>query len=637
MTDATCIPKALGERHQWLIWKLENKPGAKKPAKMPYYANGKRRTGQQGSESDRAALVDYVTAVAAVAQHQATGIGFAFLPGDGLIGIDLDNVVDPDTGEINERAQRVISACASYTEWSPSGRGFHVYVAGETQTAKDNRIGVEMFCGRQFFTFTGRHLVGTPAEIRTIDEAVLGRLHQTIRGATPATPEAKISAALDHLSSDCGYDDWLHIGMAIHAELGEPGFALWDAWSAKSGKYPGEREMRLKWKSFQPGAITIATLFGMARAAGWRVANTSPTLEKSPSSDSGASSADDLVWPEPIQPGSRQTPEIPASILPGIFGEHAAAVSDSTQTPSALATMFTISVLGCALQGRFEVAPFGDDYREPLPIWTNTCYPVGGRKTAVFSACASPLVRHEKLAGDRARPEIYRRFAAREVATKRIEKLKQDAAREDNADRRAKLEDEIRRTREEMPDELKPPRIFTTNATPERCESLLAEQGGKIGILSDESDTFLNLSGGLRGGVASLDVVLKGHAGSAIRVDRQGREAHLDRPCLSMGLIVQPESFQELAAGRRLRATGVLARYLYALQKSNIGQRDVRQRRPVPPAIADACMDAVLHLLEGYEERGRRNISDFARVGLQLKKKVNIARRAKEQQIRKTG
>lgn len=315
-------------------------------------------------------------------------------------------------------------------------------------------------------------------------------------------------------------------------------------------------------------------------------------------------SGTDGEWPDPILPGAKQTSPIEASILPGIFGEHAAAVAASTQTPPALATMFTVSILATVLQGRFEVAPFGDDYREPLPIWTCSCYPVGGRKTAVFNAIAAPPLRWEKLAGDRARSEIARRYAAREVALKRIERHKQDASREDDEKRRAAIQNDIKREREEMPDEMKAPRIFTTNATPERTEGLLAEQGGKLGILSDESDTFLNLSGGLRGGMASLDVVLKGHAGSSLRTDRQGREAHLDRPTLSMGLIVQPESFAELAAGRRLRATGVLARYLYAVPKSNIGTRDVRKRVPVPPAISEGYHQAIMALLEGYEVRG---------------------------------
>jgi hypothetical protein len=279
------------------------------------------------------------------------------------------------------------------------------------------------------------------------------------------------------------------------------------------------------------------------------------------------------VWADPILPGAKRTPEIDPLVLPGIFGEHAAAVAESTQTPPALATMFSISVLATVLQGRFEVAPFGDDYREPLPIWTCTCYPVGGRKTAVFNAGVAPLQRWEKLAGDRARPEIARRFAAREVATKRIERLKQDAAREDDVDRRALIQDEIKREREGMPDEMKAPRAFTTNATPERTEGLLAEQDGKLGILSDESDTFLNLSGGLRGGMASLDVVLKGHAGSAIRVDRQGREAAPRSADVEHGA--------DRAAGELFRARGGPAHACYrSLGALPVRRAEVEHRRP---------------------------------------------------------
>lgn len=613
----TVIPSTLRQRPQWLLWRLEQRRGEKKPRKVPYYASGRRRAGAQGSPEDRAALVMFDAATAALAAGKYSGLGFAFLPNDGLIGIDLDGMIDAETGEICDRGASIIECCASYTELSPSGRGVHIICAGETLTFKSNAAGVEVFCGRQFFTFTGRHYAGTPAEVRAIAPEVLRRLRATVEQARQGSrataagslenASAKVEAALAFISPGLGYDDWIRIGMAIHAELGEGGFSTWDAWSARSTKYPGTRTLHTHWKSFRPGAITGATLYAIATAAGWRAprpagVKTLAETVKAPGAFPGASVPD---WPDPMMPGARATPDIPAEILPGVFGAHAAAVAESTQTPSAISTLFTISILGTVLQGRFEVAPFGDDYREPLAIWAAICYPVGGRKTAVFNAGVAPVLRWEKLAGDRARPEIYRRFAAREVAMKRIERLKQDAAREDDAARRELIQNEIKRERENMPEELKPPRCFTGNATPERTEGLLAEQGGKIGILSDESDTFLNLSGGLRGGVASLDVVLKGHAGSAIRVDRQGREAHLDRPALSMGLIVQPESFAELAAGRRLRATGVLARYLYGVPKSNIGMRDVRKRTPVPQEIVDGYEDALISLLDGYEERGR--------------------------------
>lgn len=153
------VPASLRGRPQWLLWRFEQHPGEKKPRKIPYYTNGRRRTGEQGSPEDRAALVIYD--VAARSTDGYAGVGFAFLPGDGLIGIDLDGMIDAETGEINERGRSIIEACASYTELSPSGHGVHIIAAGETETFKSNAVGIEVFCGRQYFTFTGRHYPGT--------------------------------------------------------------------------------------------------------------------------------------------------------------------------------------------------------------------------------------------------------------------------------------------------------------------------------------------------------------------------------------------------------------------------------------------------------------------------------------------
>jgi putative DNA primase/helicase len=112
------------------------------------------------------------------------------------------------------------------------------------------------------------------------------------------------------------------------------------------------------------------------------------------------------------------------------------------------------------------------------------------------------------------------------------------------------------------------------------------------------------MSGHYSGGTASLDVYLKGFAGSAIRVDRQGAAQHIDNPTLSICLAVQPEAFGELASSKRLRVTGLLARFLYAIPKSNIGARDVRARKTVPNAVRDTYRGRILDLLDGYLIRG---------------------------------
>lgn len=281
------IPIALAERAQWLVWRFEDKPGAKKPLKMPYYVSGKRRTGEQGSAADRAALVDLAAARAAFekAPDKWTGVGFAFLPDDGLIGVDLDGMIDNETGEISPRGKNIIDACASYTELSPSGKGVHIICAGETKTFKSNEVGVEVFCSAQYFTFTGRHYPGTPETVNPMPKKVLKRLQATVasgrkragdgKPSTAPPPElegrAKVESALAFVSPSCGYEDWIHIGMAICSELGTGAYDVWDSWSAKGSSYPGEKQTAQHWKSFKPGeGVTGATLFKRAMEAGWQ-------------------------------------------------------------------------------------------------------------------------------------------------------------------------------------------------------------------------------------------------------------------------------------------------------------------------------------------------------------------------------
>lgn len=293
---------------------------------MPYYASDKRRTGVQGSDADRAALVTFDVALERMAAIKADGIGFAFLPGDGLIGIDLDKAVDLDTGEISPRAVEIIAACASYTEWSPSGTGFHIYVMGRTETAKDNGIGVEMFCERQYFTVTGRHFGSAPTDVRAIPPRALARIHKTIAvakggysdtrrppskssaipGATASNDREKIQSALASIDPGVGYDQWLQVGMALQSVLGADGFAVWDGWSAQSEKYRGQSDLNSHWKSFKSGGVKIGTLFHLAKQAGWKVPR-SPRATPLPSK-AASKTQDEGKGDSPTRKGKKDTP-----------------------------------------------------------------------------------------------------------------------------------------------------------------------------------------------------------------------------------------------------------------------------------------------------------------------------------------
>jgi hypothetical protein len=83
----------------------------------------------------------------------------------------------------------------------------------------------------------------------------------------------KIEALLNCIDSDCGYEDWLKVGMATYHETkgSDEGLALFDRWSRKGNKYKGIKEIEAKWRSFRPGVatpVTIGTLVMMAKNAG---------------------------------------------------------------------------------------------------------------------------------------------------------------------------------------------------------------------------------------------------------------------------------------------------------------------------------------------------------------------------------
>lgn len=333
----SAVPAALRTKPQWLLWKSEPN-GDKKPRKVPYYLSGKRRMGVQGDADDRAALAPFEAVCEKLSSGHYTGIGFAFLPGDGLIGIDIDNAIDLETGSISARALAIIEACASYTEYSVSRKGMHILVAHDFDdekqaTFKSNDIGLEVFCGRQYFTVSGCPFPGTPADVANIDARLLERLRKTVdqakkqrsvapvaaRADLPIDARAKVESALAFVSPDGGYHEWIEIGMAIHAELGDGAFSTWNAWSSRGTSYPGERILEQHWKSFKPGGgITGATIFKRAMESGWR--SPRPHLVKAVDRDVPFDGSDD---PPTLPPEELAETEAPPPAPTGARGRAA--------------------------------------------------------------------------------------------------------------------------------------------------------------------------------------------------------------------------------------------------------------------------------------------------------------------------
>jgi len=83
----------------------------------------------------------------------------------------------------------------------------------------------------------------------------------------------RLTSLLEHIDPDSGYEDWLHVLMALCHETdgSDEGFELADGWSSEGTKYNGRSEIEEKWRSFSRGTsnpITIASLIARAREAG---------------------------------------------------------------------------------------------------------------------------------------------------------------------------------------------------------------------------------------------------------------------------------------------------------------------------------------------------------------------------------
>jgi putative DNA primase/helicase len=310
-------------------------------------------------------------------------------------------------------------------------------------------------------------------------------------------------------------------------------------------------------------------------------------------------------WLEPVLFGDIQTPTIPCSILPGWLGDYAAAVAKSTDTPPSMSVMMALSTVAACVQKRFQVART-PEHVEPLALWTVTALPPSSRKSAIFNFFTGPLSAWEKEMCIAEKAERSRIAVARSVLEERIKVLHTRAAKADNVIGRNELIDEACKLLEEMPETLIPPQVYAGDVTPERLQTLMMEHGERMALLEDEGGIFAVMAGLYNGGKANIDIFLKSHAGSAVRVDRQGRSAYLDNPALTFGLCIQPDIIRRLS-DTSFRGNGCLARFLFCLPVSNIGSRTLHTASMQESAESayQAGINALLNIPPVKNEQGK--------------------------------
>ena len=178
LADQTTIPETLCDREQWVCWKKTKRDG--KATKIPVTPGG----GGFASSTDSETWAGFEIALEYAQTGNADGVGFVFTDDDPIVGVDLDDCRDPETGDVDSEAQDIIDRLDSYTEISPSGTGYHVLIEGELPEGRNRRGHIELYDKARFFTVTGDHVQETPTHIARRQDALVAIHHEYVQGSS---------------------------------------------------------------------------------------------------------------------------------------------------------------------------------------------------------------------------------------------------------------------------------------------------------------------------------------------------------------------------------------------------------------------------------------------------------------------
>jgi hypothetical protein len=292
-------------------------------------------------------------------------------------------------------------------------------------------------------------------------------------------------------------------------------------------------------------------------------------------------------WPDPLPIARRgPLPPFPVAALPVWVREYVTALAEETQTPLDMAGSLALAVLATAAGGRAVVTIRGG-WREPVNLFVVVALPPANRKSAVFAAMTNPLYLAEQALATAVSAQIVEAEVTARMAKESAERAAAKAAGAEG-DKREVLIAEAIGLAEHASSLTVParPRLLADDATPEVVATLLAEQGGRLAVMSAEGGIF-DIIAGRYSGTPNMEVFLKGHAGDRLRIDRRSRQEYIEHPALTMGLAVQPTVLEDIARVKGFDGRGLLARFLYSLPVSTVGRRRIITEQ-VPEPVAEA-------------------------------------------------
>jgi hypothetical protein len=261
----------------------------------------------------------------------------AAIPNKGhLVVLDVDLKHSQTTTNIAiQKMARWVKAHNALTEISVSGKGRHIFLIANQadnilpkyKLAAGQEVevfGLDNSAGKSVL-LSGSQLTGDLIEVPDLHALLTEwgiieqhQLNQPAPQPTPQTPidfspilkpqdeYARAANALQFISPDSDYPEWIAIGQALHTAFGGQGKDLWQQWSSQGSKYQGDKDIDTHWKSFHQGkGINLGTLFHTAKQNGWE----QPT--KATERKSAVDDFQNILSAVPVATGSQDETEAP--------------------------------------------------------------------------------------------------------------------------------------------------------------------------------------------------------------------------------------------------------------------------------------------------------------------------------------
>ncbi len=280
----------------------------------------------------------------------------------------------------------------------------------------------------------------------------------------------------------------------------------------------------------------------------------------------------DLHHPPPSESAEDERDEpppapFPVDTLPPTLRALVDTVADSLSVPPALPAICALGVASAAL-GAGVVVRSGDQRFTRGNLFVLGIAESGSGKSETFRVVAAPLLkRSEELHNQWRDTEKPRLEGEVGLLSREISTLERKAAKAAAHERDALLGEIARKTsrKNEATRHVAAPCIIAQDVTTERLAGLLRDNGEVIFSASADARKLVdNLLGRYNPGKTTDEsLYLCAFSGDQVRVDRQGKEPIiLNRPCLSLLWLIQPDLLETLLEEKTLSTSGFLPRLL---------------------------------------------------------------------------